>query len=225
MNIIITGATGAIGHHLAYYYGKNNNLILQYYSNDILAHKIKSDLEKYNNKIILLKHDLINDYGSFIEIVNSYFKSHVLINNFSTFRHNNFNNFTEEELKEDLITNAISPLMITKEFAKIYSEGIVINMLDIKALMRDEDHFTYSLSKKLFTDITKECAFYLPPLRVNGIALGLNETDQFLSPDKLPLKEKVTISDITTTIDYLINNNHITGEIINLDSGRHLREG
>lgn len=225
MNIIITGATGSIGQHLAYYYGQKNNLILQYNSNDQLAHKIKRDLEIYHTDIFLLKHDLIEDYNTFIVKAHDIFTCHVLINNFSTFRENNFNNFTDKDFISDITSNALSPLILTKEFAKSYKNGIVINMLDIKALMRDENHFTYSLSKKLFAEITKESAYYLAPLRVNGIALGLNETDNFTSPEKLPLKEKVTIKDITNTIDYLITNNHITGEIINLDSGRHLRKG
>lgn len=224
MNIIITGASGRIGRELSLYFGTKHNLILQYFSGEEKIHKTCTELEKYKNYVCTVQYDLIKDYTAFINDISEIHTCDVLINCFSTFQENSFFTFTDENILDDIKANAISPLCITREFAKISPNGSVVNFLDIKALMRDEAHFSYSLSKYLFAKITEECAFYLAPCRVNGIALGLNESDATTSPNKLPIKEKTTYNDICQTAEFLINAPHITGQIINLDSGRHLRK-
>lgn len=224
MNIIITGASGRIGKELALYFGKKHNLILQYFSGEEKINKICAELEKYGNSVYPVQYDLVKDYNVFIDDISKTYTCDVLINCFSTFQENSFFTFTDKNFQDDITANAISPLCITREFAKISPIGSVVNFLDIKALMRDEKHFSYSLSKYLFAKITEECAFYLAPCRVNGIALGLNESDTATSPHRLPIKEKTTYTDICRTAEFLINAPHITGHIINLDSGRHLRK-
>ena len=224
MNIIITGATGKIGRELALYFGTEHNLILQYFSGEEKIHKICTELEKYGNSVYAVQYDLTENYTAFIDSISKIDTCDVLINCFSTFHENSFFTFTDQNIQDDIKANAISPLFITREFAKKSPNGSVVNFLDIKALMRDETHFSYSISKYLFAKITEECAFYLAPCRVNGIALGLNESDTVTSPEKLPIKEKTTYIDICHTTEFLINAPHITGQIINLDSGRHLRK-
>lgn len=223
MNIILTGATGKIGSRLALCLGKEHNLILQYYSNDRKAAELKKQLNRYGAKTEILKWDLIRDYKNFIAETEKIFPCHALINSFSTFKENTFGSFAEEDFDSDIKSNVLSPLVIIKEFAKKHPKGCAVNFLDTKSMTRDEKHFTYSVSEYLYRKITEECAYYLTPFRVNGIALGLNETDPFGDPGRLPIKEKVTVNDICQSVLYLINSPHITGEIIYLDSGRHIR--
>ena len=223
MNIIITGASGKIGSQLAIHYGKTNNLILQYNNNENIINNIIDSLSCYNTKIYKLKFDFQHN-ENFIEKTQEFFQSNILINGFSTFEENHFFNFKKENFMRDIKLNVLCPLILTKDFSMLKESKLVINFLDSKALMRDENHFTYSTSKYLFQQLTKESAWYLAPLRINGISLGLYETDN-ASPKNLPIKEKVNFNDIINTINYFITNNHITGEIINLDSGRHLRKG
>ncbi|MBQ0105489.1 MAG: SDR family NAD(P)-dependent oxidoreductase [Armatimonadetes bacterium] len=223
MNIIITGATGKIGSLLAENYGKTDNLILQYFSNEKKMSDIISNIQRFGNRYFSIKWDLAENYSDFVTKSKQIFIPDVLINCFSTYRENTFSDFRPHEFEKDIVSNALSPLWLTKEFAKINPKITVINMLDIRTLMRDEKHFTYSMSKYLFAHLTEESAFYLAPCRVCGIALGLNETDKITDPSSLPIKEKTTFEDIKNTIDYIIENKHITGEIISLDSGRHLR--
>ena len=68
-----------------------------------------------------------------------------------------------------------------------------------------------------------------PNIRVNGIAPGptiknkrqsaAHFKKQYLST---PLKRQVSVHSITNTVDYLIKNMSITGQVIAIDSGQNL---
>jgi len=223
MNIIITGATGKIGSNLAKALAKDHNLLLHYNKNNNYAQKLKDELGKYNNIVETISFNFNSSPDIFIDKCNSIFPCEGLIVCHSLYKTNNINSFREKNFIEDININALSPLLLIKAFAKKKNSNFVINFLDSKGLSFDREHFTYSLSQELLAKIIKECAFNYAPIRVNGIALGLNESDVSASPINLPIKEKVTFEDITDTVCFLINSKHITGDIIHLDSGRHVR--
>ena len=223
MNILITGATGKIGSQIAKVLGQNHNLILHYNSNIEKAQELKSNLKKYNTKTELIKYDLYNNKNTFIGKCNNIFVCDGIINCCSIYNKNDINILEEEVLLKDITINAMCPLFLIKAFAKTPYSKFFINFLDSKGLSYDNEHISYSYSEMLLEKVIKKSALEFAPLRINGIALGLNESDSETLPSKLPLKEKVTYNDIIKTINYLINSPHITGEIIHLDSGRHIR--
>ena len=89
---------------------------------------------------------------------------------------------------------------------------------------------SYTLSKNALYALTKTMAMRLAPnIKVNGIAPGptiksKRQSDQHFNKQikSTLLKKSVRIEDICDTVEFLINNNSITGQIIAVDSGQNL---
>ena len=89
---------------------------------------------------------------------------------------------------------------------------------------------SYTISKSALQTLTKTMAMRLGPyIKVNAIAPGptiksKRQTDRhFRNQVKSTiLKKSVKAEDICDAVEFLINNNSITGQIIAVDSGQNL---
>ena len=89
---------------------------------------------------------------------------------------------------------------------------------------------SYTISKSGLQTLTKTMAMQLGPnIKVNAIAPGptiksKRQTDRhFRNQVKSTLlKKSVRLEDICDTVEFLINNNSITGQIVAVDSGQNL---
>ena len=89
---------------------------------------------------------------------------------------------------------------------------------------------SYTISKSGLQTLTKTMAMRLGPnIKVNALAPGptiksKRQTDRhFRNQVKSTLlKKSVRTEDICDTVEFLINNNSITGQIIAIDSGQNL---
>ena len=89
---------------------------------------------------------------------------------------------------------------------------------------------SYTLSKSALYTFTKTMAMKLSPnIKVNGIAPGptikniRQSIKHFNKQAKSTLlKKSVGTEDICDTVEFLIKNNSITGQIIAVDSGQNL---
>ena len=89
---------------------------------------------------------------------------------------------------------------------------------------------SYTVSKSGLQTLTKTLAMRLGPnIKVNGIAPGpviksKRQTDKHFKNQvkSTLLRKSVKLEDICQTIEFLINNNSVTGQIIAVDSGQNL---
>ena len=89
---------------------------------------------------------------------------------------------------------------------------------------------SYTLSKSALYTLTKTMAMRLGPnIKVNGIAPGptirskRQSTKHFnKQAESTLLKKPVGTDDICDTVEFLVNNNSITGQVIAVDSGQNL---
>ena len=89
----------------------------------------------------------------------------------------------------------------------------------------------YFISKgALHTAVRVLAREFAPHVLVNCIALGPTlkpekaEEDYWLKIlDNTPLKREVPLKDVLNLVDFLLSTEGMTGEIINLDSGRHIK--
>ncbi|QWK18940.1 MAG: SDR family oxidoreductase [Hydrogenobacter thermophilus] len=92
------------------------------------------------------------------------------------------------------------------------------------------DYSAYFVSKGALHTAVKVLAKELAPhVLVNAIALGPTlKPDEFSQEkwkeyiNKTPLKREVSMQDVLMLTEFLLNVESMTGEIINLDSGRHI---
>lgn len=127
--------------------------------------------------------------------------------------------------------NLRAPFLLAQEAAKRMSTGgLIVNVTDIGAQKAWSRYPSYSVSKAGLESLTKLLARALAPsVRVNAIAPGLvlasdvvtqEEWDKLVA--KLPLKRAATLEEITSALQFLINNEYITGQTIVVDGGYSL---
>lgn len=132
---------------------------------------------------------------------------------------------------EALDLNLRAPFLIAQEAAKRMNDGgLIVNISDIGAQKAWSRYPSYTVSKAGLDSLTKMLArAFAPQIRVNAIAPGLVLPSDVVTPEqwdqlvkKLPLKRAATLEEITTTLEFLIKNEYITGQTIVVDGGYSL---
>ena len=234
--IIITGGATRIGAAIAKSLANNEiKITIHYNKSKSNALKLKKDLENRGSEIHLLKADLNNSNQTKILLKLAYKKMKgldCLINNASLFENDNLQNFTEKTFEKHLNINLKAPAILIQNFKKLIknSQGSIINIIDQRVEKLTPYFFSYTLSKSTLVTLTKTSAMRLAPnIRVNGISPGptlknFRQTENHFKKQwkSVLLKKKVDLVSICDGIKFLIKNENITGEIINIDSGQRL---
>ena len=127
--------------------------------------------------------------------------------------------------------NLRAPFLIAQQAAKRMTEGgLIVNITDIGAQKAWSRYPSYTVSKAGLESLTKMLARSLAPdIRVNAIAPGLVLPSDVVTPEKwqqliekLPLKRAATLDEITSSLEFLIKNEYITGQTIVVDGGYSL---
>ena len=153
----------------------------------------------------------------------------ILINNAAVFDKQRLLRVTEAAMRVEWEVNLLAPLLLMQAFARCTKRGHVINLLDGRIASHQSDAVPYSLSKKSLADLTRMAALELAPgITVNGVAPG-----PVLAADtagatreragRLPLKIRPTVREVVKAALFLLESDTITGQVIFVDSGRHLR--
>lgn len=231
--ILITGAAKRLGKFLAITFSKiGYDIALHYNSSKKEALEVQKIIQSNNVRCHIFQSDLqnIQNCKKLVTDVKTYFgKIDILINNSSVFLEGNFQNTTEEIFDENFNVNYKSIFFLSQEFSK-NNCGNIINILDTYIRKRSKRFFTYLSSKKNLEILTQDMALELAPkVRVNAISPGIflpaYEFSQEYIDNKsknTPLNYKIKKEDIFKTIDFLINSNFLTGQIIFIDSGQNL---
>jgi len=234
--IFITGGATRIGAAIAKSLSDYETIITIHYNRSKKnALKLKKELEDLGSEVYLLKADLNNHKQTHALLKLAYKKMkglNCLINNASLFEDDSLYNFTDKSFTKHLNINLKAPAILIQNFKKLLknSEGNIINIIDQRVEKLTPYFFSYTLSKSSLVTLTKTAAMKLAPnIRVNGISPG--PTLKNTRPSKthftkqwktVHLKKKVELKNICEGVKFLIKNENITGEIINIDSGQRL---
>jgi len=234
--IIITGGATRIGAAIAKSLADYETTItIHYNKSKANAFKLKNELESLGSEVYLLKADL-NNFNQTQKLLKAAYKKmkglNCLINNASLFENDNLQNFSEKSFTKHLNINLKAPAILIQNFKKLlkHSEGNIINIIDQRVEKLTPYFFSYTLSKSSLITLTKTAAMRLAPnIRINGISPGptLKNSRQSESHFKkqwksILLKKKVKLESICNGVKFLMTNENITGEIINIDSGQRL---
>ncbi|MEM7007757.1 MAG: SDR family oxidoreductase [Thermodesulfobacteriota bacterium] len=154
----------------------------------------------------------------------------ILVNNASLFEDFSFANVTEEIFDRDFNTNFKAPFFLSQDFSKYDSAELIVNMLDMRINKIETKHFSYNLTKKALRDFTLMAAKELgPKIRVNGICPGPilpppGEDISYLEniAQSTPLKKPGNPGYIIGALEYILDNDFITGQYLYVDGGQHL---
>lgn len=156
---------------------------------------------------------------------------HILINNASIFHTETLAQVTPESFQRNMQIHALTPLVLSRRLGQQEGPGHIINLLDTRAVCRDPQHVSYHLSKRTLLSLTRLLAEELgPTVAVNGVAPGLilapaGEDETYLERLRHtnPLHRYGGPDDITDAVLYLLRSRFITGQIIYVDGGHHMK--
>tara|TARA_B100001540_G_C15745130_1_gene614147 strand:- start:38 stop:793 length:756 start_codon:yes stop_codon:yes gene_type:complete len=234
--IIITGGATRIGAAIAKSLaGYEVDITVHYNKSKNSANRLKKELENLGSKVFLIKADLNNSYNV-QRLIRDAFKKmkglDCLINNASVFENDNLLNLNDKSFSKHFNVNLKAPAILTQNFKKYVknNQGNIINIIDQRIEKLTPYFLSYTLSKSALGTLTLTSAMKLAPnIRVNAISPGptLKNKRQSESHFKkqwksILLKKKVNLENICETVKFLIKNDNMTGEIINVDSGQRL---
>lgn len=157
----------------------------------------------------------------------------ILINSASIFPKTKLQDMTARDITDNVMVNSYLPFALSKAFYKAcgVDGGVIINFLDTKIKSFDFDHSAYILSKHMLASLTAMTAIDFAPLvRVNGVAPGLVLGPEGTDKDYLenlkstvPLKSFGSPEDIDEAVVFLIKSDFITGQVVFVDGGAHIK--
>ena len=238
MNVLITGATGAIGHAIAIEFARSgNNLFLVCNSRinelDEFADKLSST---YDVEVFTASIDFSNTEKSKDDLEDFIGKTaiDILINNagisyvglFQDMNASTWNNIVNINLNSVYVTcSTVIPAMINKQF------GRIINVSSVWGNVGASCEVAYSATKGGINAFTKALAkeLAISGISVNAIAPGLVDTpmnahlsDEELNDlfEQIPIGRAATPKEIAKSISKLAEMpGYVTGQIITADGG------
>lgn len=154
----------------------------------------------------------------------------LLINSASVFHPVDFLKSDEKDIDDNINVHLRAPYLLTREFARTIGKGQIINIVDASFVRHETAFFAYQLTKKSLVELTLMSARRLAPdIRVNAIAPGLvlppegkSGTDFEQKMDANPLKRRGRVEDVVEALDYLLTQQHVTGQVLFVDGGEHI---
>lgn len=237
MNILITGASRGIGKQIAIDLAKTrHNVIANYNKSEKDAKLMQEKLKKENYEIDIYNADVSkrDEVKCMIEfVIKKYGKIDVLINNAGISQEKMFTDITDSDWNNMLQVNLTSVFYTIQETLPnmIHNKsGCIINISSIWGLVGASCEVHYSVSKAGIDALTKSLAKELGPsnIRVNSIAPGIIDTDMNKSytkqeldniKEEIPLNKIGSPSCISRCINWLINDDYTTGQIISPNGG------
>jgi NAD(P)-dependent dehydrogenase (short-subunit alcohol dehydrogenase family) len=154
----------------------------------------------------------------------------LLINNASVFNRGYLKDTSVELFDSQLDVNLKAPFFLIRDFANYFKTGNIINFVDTRITANASNFAAYSISKKALWELTKMAALeFAPDIRVNAIAPGVtlppeDEDEDYLEnlAQGIPMKKPGGVEPILKSLDYILENDHLTGQLLFADGGENL---
>jgi NADP-dependent 3-hydroxy acid dehydrogenase YdfG len=212
--VIVTGASKGIGKAISKVFAKKGyNLVLVSRSEEALK-KVKEDLDKYGNKIIVIPADITKSTdvkNVYKQVFSKFARVNVLVNNAGTGIFKPIEKITSKDWDTVMNLNAKGTFLMTRELISHFKEakeGMIINILSdvAKRTFRFGSLYTASKYAQLaFTDtVRKELQAY--GIRVTNILPGITATEfAGNDPDDPSAKKYLKPENISRSVDYIIS--------------------
>ena len=242
--VFITGGGRRIGAAMSSLLMESGYYVLIHVRNSLS--EAQSIINKYSEKNDgeisgdIIQADLLNDdINNLIDSVSNHPKVKEygglfgLIHNASVYQPIDFDELTFEEFKKNFTIHVEVPFLLTKElYGQLKAKsGSVIGLVDTSQGRAWQDLTHYTSSKNALRQMMINLAGDLHPhVRVNCIAPGAIisadwEIEHFASVlEKVPMGRSGEPKDIANAAKFLLESNHLSGQIINVDGGWTLVE-
>jgi pteridine reductase len=235
ISCLITGSTGTLGTAIALALARGGaDCVCHYRSRADLAGELAGQIIRLGRKAMVLQADLRSpdQIEDLMEKAFGFGTLRVIVNSAAMFGRRKLAEITPQSIRDILDTNLAAPLLISRAFAKKRASqntpAKIINMADIGALHPWAGYAEYCASKAGLVAITKSLAKELAPaITVNAIAPGIVTWPESLDEEHrqkaiahIPLKRFAQPEEIADTVLFLVANDYVTGQVIQVDGGR-----
>ncbi len=233
---LVSGAARRIGRHIARALADAGvNVLIQYRQSAQEAESLRDELVGRGVDAWPVRADFDRSEGPqdlFENAVKLARSIDFLINSASSFTPSTLQDIDFAQLTRDMQVNAWSPFVLSRQFARRFGRGKIVNLLDTRVVRYDPSHMGYILSKRLLLALTEMMAVeFAPHITVNAVAPGLilpppGKDQQYLNAlaATVPLKRHGELSDVSDAVLFFLKNDFVTGQTLFIDGGSHLTE-
>ncbi len=231
---MVTGGAKRIGRQVALHLAREGySIALHYHHSKAEAMSTAAAIYKTGMRCALFSCDL-EDEAEVLKLVAQVSKAfpnlNLLVNSASIFTPNQFDAGDLTLFKTHWNTNFKAPYILTCEFARLVKRGHVINFIDANVVKNKTRWADYLMTKKALLEFTKMAAVqWGPRIRVNGISPGMilppvngQPDDRLKRARQIPLQKTGNPRHILQTVQFLLDNDYLTGQIIANDGGENL---
>jgi len=228
---LVTGAAHRLGKVFALTLAEHGfDIMLHYHQSLNEALQTKAEIESIGRRVILAQADL-TDPAQIQSLLSNLESLKILVNSAAFMPSGNVDLLSIENWDQSLDLNLRAPFLLAQEASKKMAEGgLIVNITDIGAQKAWSRYPSYTVSKAALESLTKILARALAPkIRVNAIAPGFvlqsdivhaEEWERLIN--RVPLKRPARIEEIASALEFLLENEYITGQTIVVDGGYSL---
>ena len=234
---LVTGAGRRVGRALAVALGTEGMTVgVHYHASDAGARETARMIERAGGKATLLAADLTGDdtaAGLIDDVVHRLGSLDVLVNSSAVMERTPLGEVTARQWDAMMALNLRAPFLLSQAAAPhlARARGAIVNIADLAAFETWPAYIPHGISKAGVVYMTRALARTLAPdVRVNGIAPGAvllpdqwNEDDAAKLRESTPLRRLGSPDDVVGAMLYLLRADYVTGEVIIVDGGRHVR--
>ena len=230
---IVTGASKGIGKKIAIELSNQGIKVIANYNKSKEQAQL---LQNENDNIDIFKADVSKreEVKNMVEYaINKYGRIDILVNNAGISETKLFTDVKDEDWEKMINNNLYSAFCVTQEVLSnmiINKNGCIINISSIWGIVGSSCETIYSISKAGIDAMTKSLAKELGPsnIRVNSIAPGYIDTQmnkEYSEEDINEVKKETPLgkigkpSDIAKCVNWLIEDEFTTGQIISINGG------
>jgi pteridine reductase len=234
---MVTGAGRRVGRALAVALGaRGMRVVVHYGSSAEEAHETARRIRAAGGLATIIQADL-RDVAAAEQLVARALEQEgelfALVNSAAVMLRTPVGETTPEEWDDMFALNVRAPYFLSQRAAPALraARGAIVNVADLAAFETWPAYVPHGMTKAAIVQMTRALAHALAPdVRVNAVAPGV-----VLLPDgwsgadaehlrrTTPLQRLGTPEDVAAAVIYLLEAEYVTGEVIRVDGGRHVR--
>lgn len=247
-NALVTGAAKRLGRTMALCLADMGyDVAVHYSTSETEANSVVEEIRGLGQSACTLQADLLDEaqtqalVGRAVDALGG--PLNVLVNNASIFEYDTLETATPESWDRHIGSNLRAPFVLTQAFSRSsadpvtdsadepVSQSLVVNMIDQRVQSLTPEFMTYTIAKMGLWAFTQTAAQALGPgIRVNAIApgptmIGARQSEIHFARQRAStiLERGANPEDIAAALRYLVDAPAVTGQLLSVDAGQHLR--
>lgn len=234
---LVTGGARRVGRAIALALAEHGaDIVVHYNSGAAEAERTAADLRALGVRVALLQADLSDvqvAQGLPLNARDAVGRLDIVVNSAAMMLRTPIGEVTPEQWDAMFALNLRSPFFLAQAAAPLLrvQGGVIINIADLAAYETWPAYVPHAITKAGIVQMTRGLARALgPEIRVNAVAPGAvmlpegwndDTADRLISTT--PLGRLGTATDVAQAVVYLCEATYVTGEVIIVDGGRHIR--